>query len=249
MPTTRRSSKQKGTESIQSPIKKTSPKNRKQEQENQEQEQKEQEQKEKQEQKNIEKPCYILLYKCYNNDNMLVPIYIDEQLGNTFINNMDLVKIIQIKTKTIITYATLQYAKKCCKQVYNFMSKMNSKIYPELSSRVFEKLGGVNLILPLFDENDQDFVFDYELEKKKQIESENIFKFDWDMDELTKTETTWDLIEWDYEKQDYTYYQDKEEEQESEEQSILFEETVYESDEEYEDKNKRMKYVKKYMYS
>ena len=124
---------------------------------------------------------------------------------------------------------------------------INSKIYPELSSKIFEKLGA-NFILPLFDENDEDVVFDYELEKRKHIESENIFKFDWNMDELTKTETTWDLIEWDYEKQDYTYYQDKDEEKEQDKEYNLFEETVYESDEEYEDKTKRMKYEKKYMY-
>jgi hypothetical protein len=229
MPTTRRSTKQNSNET-QSTKKSASPKNR-----------------EKQKQP-VEQPCYILLYKCSNNDNILVPIYIDEELGEIFMKNMNLVKSIEIKTKTIITYARLHYAKKCCKQVYKFMSKMNSKIYPELSSKVFEKLGA-NFILPLFDENDEDVVFDYELEKKKQIENENIFKFNWNMDELTKTETTWDLIEWDYEKQDYTYYQDRDEEdQEEDKLAILLQETTYESDEEYEDKNKRMQFKRNIYY-
>jgi len=88
-------------------------------------------------------------------------------------------------------------------------------------------------------------LYDYQLEKRKQIVNENIFKFDWNMDELTKTETTWDLIEWDYEKQDYTYYQDKDKEEEEQDKlASLFEEIVYESDEDYEDKNKRMQFRK-----
>jgi hypothetical protein len=127
---------------------------------------------------------------------------------------------------------------------------MNSKICPELTSKVFEKLGHniSNKILPLFDE-DEDVVFDYELEKKKEIRKENVFKFDWNMDELT--ETTWDLIEWDYEMQDYIYgYKDKDQEEDQDKSNHLFEEdnNIYESDEEYEDKNKRMQFTRKYMY-
>lgn len=242
MPSTRRTTKQKSIEKVVEtvsqllPTKKSrSPKNREQKQQQKEEE-------------NIVKSCYILLYKCSNNDNMLVPIYINEQLGQKFIEDMNLVKIIELKTKTIITYARLHYAKKCCKQVYDFMSKMNSKIYPELTNRVFEKLGENNFNINDEDNND-DIVFDYELEKKKQIESENIFKFNWNIDELTKTETTWDLIEWDYEKQDYTYYQDRDEEdQEQDKLAILLQETTYESDEEYEDKNKRMQFKRNIYY-
>jgi len=227
MPSTRRSLK-KNCENLNVPAKKTSsPKNR------------------NQQQQNLEKPCYILLYKCFKNNDILIPIYIDEKLGEKFIENMDKVKVIEIVGKTFITYAKLRYAKKCCKQVCEFMSKINSKIYPELTSKVFEKLGGDNLINRDLDNNDEDVVFDYQLEKRKQIVNENIFKFDWNMDELTKTETTWDLIEWDYEKQDYTYYQDKDKEEEEQDKlASLFEEIVYESDEDYEDKNKRMQFRK-----
>lgn len=201
--------------------------------------------------KTIEETCYILLYNYCQNNNISIPIYIDEVLGNTFIKNIDLVKTIEVKVNNFTSYATLQYAKKCSKEVYEFMSKMKSKICPELSNKVFEKLGHNirNKILPLSDEN-EDVVFDYELEKKKEeIRKENVFKFDWNMDELT--ETTWDLIEWDYEMQDYIYgYKDKDKEEDQDQSSHLFEEdnNIYASDEEYEDKNKRMKFTRKYMY-
>lgn len=164
--------------------------------------------------------CYIIFYECKND--MLIPIYINEQLGETFMENMDLVK-------TIEPNISLRYAKKCCKQVYNFMSKYNSKIYPDLAKKVFEKLGGII--------NEEKDVFDYEFEKKieekieekkEKMEEKDVFQFDWDIDELTKT--TWDLIDWENEK----------------EEKIDDAITVYESDEEYEDKNKRMKFsVKK----
>ena len=101
MPTTRRSTKQHSNDP-QSTKKSASPKNR-----------------EKQKQP-VEKPCYILLYNCSKNNDVLVPIYIDEELGEIFMKNMNLVKLIEIKTKTVLIYATLQYAKKCCKQVYKF---------------------------------------------------------------------------------------------------------------------------------
>ena len=83
MPTTRRSTKQHSNDP-QSTKKSASPKNR-----------------EKQKQP-VEKPCYILLYNCSKNNDVLVPIYIDEELGEIFMKNMNLVKLIEIKTKTVV---------------------------------------------------------------------------------------------------------------------------------------------------
>jgi len=151
-------------------------------------------------------------------------------MGDKFINNMDLVKNIQIDTNSTnyeggIIHVTLQYAKKCCKEAYNCMSKINAKIYPELANKVFELLRTKNCdqILP-FNDNDCDYVF-----KKEDLTKQNTFEFNWDMDELTNTtwDTQWD-IDWNFE-EDY-----------QQEIEIDSTDAIYESDEEYEDTNKRM---------
>ena len=173
---------------------------------------------------------YILLYKC---ENTMITIYVTNT--NTNINNIDAIKTFEIKPNV---FATLQYVKKCCKQVYTCMSKINNKIYTddlyfELTNKLSEKLGyNINT----FEEDNDDVIYDYKKEEenkqkeeeKKKLEEENRFKFDWDIDELTTT--TWDLIDWN-------------EEQIEEEEPPIQEE--YDSDE---DRNIRMTYKPKYIF-
>uniref|UniRef100_A0A6C0IWI6 Uncharacterized protein n=1 Tax=viral metagenome TaxID=1070528 RepID=A0A6C0IWI6_9ZZZZ len=127
--------------------------------------------------------CFMLLYKCSENTQTLIPIYIDEELGDTFINNMDLIKEID--------GASLQYAKKCCKEVYNYMNNMNAIIHPELTKKLFDLLSTnskkmLNNLIPEFDAiNDVNNVY---VKETKMVVSVNtcVFDFNWDMDELTK---------------------------------------------------------------
>ena len=156
--------------------------------------------KEKKEKKKKESSsCYMLLYK-YNED-VIIPIYIDETLGIKFIKDINLVKDIEINNP-YYPVATLQHSQKCCNEVYNYMSAMNSVIYPELANQVISKLSGT----------ETEIKTEINISKKVIPIKTCVFDFGWDMDELTKvSELTDEDINDFYESDDNNDNYDEEE--------------------------------------